>query len=92
MHILDEYLYFSTGYVQGMNDILSPLLFVLESEHQAFWCFTDVMKRMVGLVDRSLAHALIVHTQQLCQRFKLLYKCTYAITSFPGSNAPECKH
>ena len=56
MHKLDEYLYFSTGYVQGMNDILSPLLLVLESEHQAFWCFTDVMRRMVGLFDTSLAH------------------------------------
>jgi len=37
-----------TGYIQGMNDILSPLLYVLESEHKAFWCFTDVIRQMVS--------------------------------------------
>ena len=36
------------GYVQGMNDILSPLLLLFDSEHKAFWCFAEVIKRMVS--------------------------------------------
>lgn len=38
----------ATGYIQGMSDILAPLIMVLSSEHQAFWCFDHVMKTMVG--------------------------------------------
>ena len=64
-----------TGYVQGMNDILSPLLFVLGSEHQAFWCFTDVMRRMVGLLHGNLVHWLFMYSSHA---YKLFYKCMYA--------------
>ena len=64
-----------------MNDILSPLLFVLGSEHQAFWCFTDVMRRMVGLLHGNLVHWLFMYSSRLFVlggTYKLLYKCMYA--------------
>ncbi|XP_045881509.1 small G protein signaling modulator 1 isoform X1 [Meles meles] len=35
-----------TGYVQGMCDLLAPLLVVLDDEALAFSCFTELMKRM----------------------------------------------
>ena len=35
------------GYVQGMNDLLSPILIVMENEVEAFWCFVGLMERMV---------------------------------------------
>lgn len=35
------------GYVQGMNELLSPLMVVLQSEHQSFWCLVNVLQRMV---------------------------------------------
>ncbi|XP_061731726.1 small G protein signaling modulator 1-like isoform X1 [Nerophis ophidion] len=35
-----------TGYVQGMCDILAPLLVILDNEVMAFSCFTELMKRM----------------------------------------------
>ena len=35
------------GYVQGMSDLLSPLLAVMENEVDTFWCFVGLMK-MVG--------------------------------------------
>ncbi|XP_054612431.1 small G protein signaling modulator 1 isoform X1 [Dunckerocampus dactyliophorus] len=35
-----------TGYVQGMCDILAPLLVILDDEVMAFSCFTELMKRM----------------------------------------------
>ncbi|XP_051887935.1 small G protein signaling modulator 1 [Pristis pectinata] len=34
------------GYVQGMCDLLAPLLVVLDNEAMAFSCFTQLMKRM----------------------------------------------
>ncbi|KAL2323413.1 hypothetical protein Fmac_027792 [Flemingia macrophylla] len=34
------------GYVQGMNDICSPLLILIENEADCFWCFDRAMRRM----------------------------------------------
>ncbi|XP_014016223.2 small G protein signaling modulator 1 isoform X5 [Salmo salar] len=34
------------GYVQGMCDLLAPLLVILDDEAMAFSCFTELMKRM----------------------------------------------
>lgn len=37
---------FDLGYVQGMSDFASPLLYVLENEMDAFWCFVKLMERI----------------------------------------------
>jgi len=37
---------FDLGYVQGMSDLLSPLLFVMKNEVDAFWCFVGLMDRV----------------------------------------------
>ncbi|KAF9662875.1 hypothetical protein SADUNF_Sadunf18G0099900 [Salix dunnii] len=37
---------FDLGYCQGMSDLLSPILFVMEDESEAFWCFVALMKRL----------------------------------------------
>ncbi|XP_030632166.1 TBC1 domain family member 15-like isoform X1 [Chanos chanos] len=37
---------FDLGYVQGMSDLLSPILYVMESEVDAFWCFVSFMDQM----------------------------------------------
>ena len=34
------------GYVQGMNDLLSPILVIMENEVDTFWCFLGLMERM----------------------------------------------
>lgn len=36
-----------TGYVQGMSDLLSPILYVMENEVDAFWCFVNFMDDLV---------------------------------------------
>lgn len=36
------------GYVQGMSDLLSPILVVMENEVEAFWCFVGFMEKLVG--------------------------------------------
>lgn len=35
---------FDLGYCQGMSDLLSPILFVMEEEAEAFWCFVALME------------------------------------------------
>jgi hypothetical protein len=32
--------------LQGMSDLLSPILFVMEDESEAFWCFVALMERL----------------------------------------------
>lgn len=34
------------GYMQGMNDICSPIIILLENEADAFWCFDHAMRRL----------------------------------------------
>jgi hypothetical protein len=49
--ILNTYIVynFDLGYVQGMSDLLSPILAVMENEVDTFWCF-------VGLMDMVQHH------------------------------------
>ncbi|XP_028669487.1 TBC1 domain family member 17 isoform X1 [Erpetoichthys calabaricus] len=35
---------FDLGYVQGMSDLLSPILFVTQNEVEAFWCLVAFME------------------------------------------------
>jgi hypothetical protein len=43
------------GYVQGMSDLCAPLYVVMEVEEElTFWCFVEVMNRMVSDPDRPL--------------------------------------
>lgn len=35
------------GYVQGMSDLLSPLLFITQNEVESFWCLTGFMELLV---------------------------------------------
>ncbi|KAL5769038.1 hypothetical protein ACOSP7_015593 [Xanthoceras sorbifolium] len=37
---------FDLGYCQGMSDLLSPILFVIEDESESFWCFVQLMERL----------------------------------------------
>ncbi|CAO2814323.1 unnamed protein product [Amaranthus hypochondriacus] len=34
-----------TGYCQGMSDLLSPIISVIE-DHEAFWCFVGFMRKV----------------------------------------------
>uniref|UniRef100_A0A804P1U0 Rab-GAP TBC domain-containing protein n=2 Tax=Zea mays TaxID=4577 RepID=A0A804P1U0_MAIZE len=33
------------GYCQGMSDLLSPIVAVMEEDHEAFWCFVGFMRK-----------------------------------------------
>ncbi|KMZ75303.1 GTPase activating-like protein [Zostera marina] len=45
--ILESYALYDQeiGYCQGMSDLLSPIVAVMEKDHEAFWCFVGFMRR-----------------------------------------------
>ncbi|PKA60714.1 hypothetical protein AXF42_Ash006348 [Apostasia shenzhenica] len=45
--ILEAYAVYDpeTGYCQGMSDLLSPILAVMEDDFEAFWCFVGFMRK-----------------------------------------------
>ncbi|XP_043847634.1 TBC1 domain family member 17 [Dromiciops gliroides] len=45
--------HFDLGYVQGMSDLLSPILFVTQNEVDAFWCFCGFMELVHGNFEES---------------------------------------
>ena len=38
------------GYCQGMSDLISPILWVINEECCTFWCFVNLMKKMVNIL------------------------------------------
>lgn len=44
---------FDLGYVQGMSDLLSPILVVMEDEVEAFWCFVGFMEKLAHNFDEN---------------------------------------
>ena len=56
------------GYVQGMNELLSPLMIVLQSEHQSFWCLVNVLQRMV-------CHCCLSVCLSVCYQSTALARC-----------------
>jgi hypothetical protein len=56
--ILMSYSFFNydVGYVQGMNDLLAPILFVFQGdEAEAFWCFVALMRQRAKFFDADQA-------------------------------------
>ncbi|CAI9093407.1 OLC1v1028905C1 [Oldenlandia corymbosa var. corymbosa] len=45
--ILEAYALYDSeiGYCQGMSDLLSPIIAVMEEDHEAFWCFVGFMQK-----------------------------------------------
>jgi hypothetical protein len=44
---------FDVGYVQGMNDLLSPIWLVMQDEVDSFWCFKCHMDTMAANFDKD---------------------------------------
>ncbi|KAL2101358.1 hypothetical protein ACEWY4_003119 [Coilia grayii] len=59
---------FDLGYVQGMSDLLSPLLFVTQNEVESFWCLTGFM----DMVHQNFEESQEAMKHQLLQLSLLL--------------------
>ncbi|XP_067087930.1 TBC1 domain family member 17 [Osmerus mordax] len=59
---------FDLGYVQGMSDLLAPILFVTQNEVESFWCLTGFME----LVHQNFEESQEAMKQQLLQLSLLL--------------------
>ena len=47
------------GYVQGMSDLCAPIYVVMGgNEEMTFWCFVEVMNRMVNWIFFEETHFL----------------------------------
>lgn len=60
-----------SGYVQGMSDMLAPILYVVDNEVDAFWCFAGLMDRMVS-ISSSLLSDTNIHTHVVIIRWSIL--------------------
>uniref|UniRef100_A0AAY4DK61 Rab-GAP TBC domain-containing protein n=1 Tax=Denticeps clupeoides TaxID=299321 RepID=A0AAY4DK61_9TELE len=58
----------SVSYVQGMSDLLSPILFVTQNEVESFWCLTGFM----DMVHQNFEESQEAMKQQLLQLSLLL--------------------
>ncbi|KAG8433927.1 hypothetical protein GDO86_012337 [Hymenochirus boettgeri] len=72
---------FDLGYVQGMSDLLSPILFVTQNEVEAFWCFTGFM----ALVHHNFEESQESMKKQLVQLNLLLRVLDPALCDFLDS-------
>lgn len=56
---------FDLGYVQGMSDLLSPILVLFKDEVESFWCFVGFMDKVVGLLQISTRrkYGQIIHNK-----------------------------
>ncbi|XP_072298826.1 TBC1 domain family member 17 [Eucyclogobius newberryi] len=59
---------FDLGYVQGMSDLLAPLLFVTQNEVESFWCLNGFME----LVHQNFEESQEAMKKQLLQLSLLL--------------------
>uniref|UniRef100_A0A8C5MLI0 TBC1 domain family member 15 n=1 Tax=Leptobrachium leishanense TaxID=445787 RepID=A0A8C5MLI0_9ANUR len=72
---------FDLGYVQGMSDLLSPILFVTQNEVDSFWCFTGFME----LVHHNFEESQESMKKQLGQLNLLLRVLDPALCDFLDS-------
>lgn len=63
---------FDLGYVQGMSDLLSPILLLMEDEVDTFWCFCGLMDREANNFE-IMQHSMQRQLENLSALTKYFY-------------------
>ncbi|XP_075241450.1 TBC1 domain family member 17-like isoform X3 [Convolutriloba macropyga] len=69
---------FDLGYLQGMSDLLAPLLMIMEDEVDTFWCFVGLMKLTGSNFDMDDEKGMKLQLSQLKYLLNLLDPSFYA--------------
>lgn len=81
---------FDISYCQGMNDLLSPILTIMEDESQAFWCFANIMKKVGNSFSKSF-NSMDVNLKKLLHIIKTLdYKFYSYLVEISADNLFFC--
>jgi len=65
------------GYCQGMSDLLSPILAIMEDDYEAFWCFVGFMRKArhnFGLDEVGIRRQLKTVAKIIQSKDSLLYR------------------
>ncbi|CAI4221505.1 unnamed protein product [Auanema sp. JU1783] len=76
---------FDLGYVQGMSDFASQLLYIMDDEQDAFWCFVGFMKRIHPNFEEDQTHIKL----QLNQLFDLVMVVNPKLANYLECNQSE---
>lgn len=74
MFVTQVSFFIGAGYVQGMSDLLSPILFVTQNEVESFWCLTGFMELVVSTNICSLFCYRLSQTRDLLLRHTRAFK------------------
>jgi hypothetical protein len=59
---------FNLGYVQGMSDLVAPILMEVQDEVMAFWLFAKFMERIVSVVYGLTVSCSLHKLENQCYR------------------------
>uniref|UniRef100_A0A1I8B2J2 Rab-GAP TBC domain-containing protein n=1 Tax=Meloidogyne hapla TaxID=6305 RepID=A0A1I8B2J2_MELHA len=71
------------NYIQGMSDLLAPLLFTLQDEPLAYWCFTELMKQTLFCQSDQRRSVMEIQLDYLRELIRLF------VPEFLGGDAPS---
>ncbi|KAG5560929.1 hypothetical protein RHGRI_004081 [Rhododendron griersonianum] len=77
----------STGYCQGMSDLLSPFIILFEDNADAFWCFETLLRRMRENFQMEGPTGVMKQLQSLWRILELTDKEMFAHLSHVGAES-----
>ncbi|KAF7635438.1 Rab-GAP TBC domain-containing protein [Meloidogyne graminicola] len=77
------------NYIQGMSDLLSPLLFTLRDEPLAYWCFVELMKFSLFCQSEQRKSVMEIQLDYLRELIRIFIPEFYTHLMFLGGDAPS---